>query len=616
MFSRLFNRSGLLRGGILLGGIVAGAVQCNDEGLVGGGEALPLHERLGDACGPTILSAQVQPDQRTLLRLPAGHPLAGAWVDIPAGSVSTETTVELSAGTRLTLESGQEALGDSLCVLPHTQSFAKPISIVLPYRLDRAQQLGLAPEQLAMATQKLYDLTPASAARGLQPRAQRVPLGIGAPAQIVAGMFAVDTQQGLLGVEVRQAGIYQVISRGMRSPASEPHLDILHVLDNSGSMSPKQNMVARLLPRFFDQVSRRGSTLFDKCVDWHLGAITTDVRHDPKNPGDDGRLRQTFCDPSTLSPDAQAACKALKCDTVPALKQPFIAPDPTLTYDQQSRQYQCLMLVGDQGSSQERPLHALSRFIEREKQTRVMTPAQSFFRDSGIALFMFLTDENDCSVRPDRVAEFDRAYTPGCTTHSPECYTPNFRCYAMALECDGRSDFHTLGRYERCIETPRGLMKSTQLFAEELYNFVVGPPTLGNLGRDKDFGSVMLRAIVPMATDMKDSRLIEVGTDKIPEFMVSFEHADPGSPPTSDPNTAFCSRFDGTNHIIGNVQNRVSNFVLRYEKLRDIKGTVDDPRVEIRSICDEETSLAKSLDVLAKDLINNKDVACEKALTP
>lgn len=610
MFSRWFSKSGLLAGALLLG-----SGHCNDEVLVGGGELAPEFANLGDACGQAILSAQVKPDERTLLRVPAGHPLAGAWVEIPAGSVDTETTVELSAGTSLTLESGQEALGASLCVLPHTRSFKKPISVVLPYNLGRSQQLGLQPEQLAMATQKLYDLTPDGSTRGQGSRIQRVPLGIGAPAQVVPGMFAVDIHKGLVGIETHLAGIYQVISRGMRSPAKQPFLDILHVLDNSGSMTPKQKMMARLLPAFFDKVSRRGSRMFDKCVDWHLGAITTDVRHDPMNRGDDGELRRKFCDPSKLSGEAQAACVALGCDKLKALSLPYVSPDTTLTYDEQKRQYQCLMLVGDTGFGQERPLHALSRFIEREKDARMKSSPNAFFRDDGIAIFMFLTDENDCSVEPTKAAEFDRPYTPGCTAHSPECYPANFRCYAMGIECKDRGNFHTLGRYEKCREATTGPMKSTQRFADELFNFVTGPKATGNLDRDMDFGSVMLRAIVPM--DPKNTKEILDTKGNTTEIEVSFEHPGIDAPPVSDPSQAFCSRPDGANQILGNVEMRVSNFIFRYYNKRMFMGGVlGDPLVEIRSICDEEKTLADSLDVLAQDLIDKKDMACVKGLMP
>lgn len=613
MFSRLFTKSGLLALGILFG-----SMHCNDEVLVGGSEVTPEGASLGDACGQTILSAQVRPDQRTLLRVPDGHPLAGGWVEIPAGSVIEETTVELTAGTPLTLESGQEALSASLCVLPHTRTFQKPISVVLPYSLVRTQQLGLQPEQLAMATQKLYDLTPSRAPRVQRSRVQRVPLGVGAAAQIVPGMFAVDIHKGLVGIETRLAGIYQVISRGKRSPASEPHLDILHVLDNSGSMTPKQNMVARLLPRFFDQVSRKDSAMFANCIDWHMGAITTDVRHDPTSPGDDGQLRQSFCDPSKLTGDALAACLALGCNTLPPLTKPFIERQSALDYATQSRQYQCLMLVGDQGSGQERPLHALSRFLEHEKRRRTPPIAPTtypFFRDKGLSVFMFLTDENDCSVSPAKAAEFDRAYTPGCTTHSPECYSPNFRCYAMAMKCAGRSDFHTLGRYERCREDDTGLMKPTQLFANELFDFVTGPKAMGNLGRAMDIGSVMLRAIVPMAGRAADATEILDGMGYTEQVEVSFEHPGTESPPTSDPTKAFCSRTDGANEIIGNVQNRVSNFVFRYYNKSHFSGGGAEPLVEIRSICDAENTLTKSLDGLADELYL-KDVACRMPIVP
>jgi len=614
MYSRLFTNSGLFSFGLLLS-----ALHCNgDVSGVSTVETSVESDGIGDVCGRALVSAQVLPDQRTVLRIPEGHPLFGAWVEIPAGSVLDVTSVELAAGTHLTLESGQEALSPSLCVLPHTGSFRKPISVVLPYSGERVRAQGFAPEQLAMATQKLYDLTPASPGKALQPRGVRVPLGVGTTAQIVPGLMAVDTQKNLLGVEVRQAGIYQVISRGMRSPASEPRLDILHVLDNSGSMTPKQSMVARLLPAFFDKVSRRDSTLFSNCIDWHLGALTTDVRNDPASPGDDGQLRQQFCDANKLTGDAKVACMALGCNTLMPLTKPFIERDTTLPYETQKQQYQCLMLVGDQGFGQERPLQALSRFIDREKLRRTPPIAPTtypFFRDKGLSVVMFLTDENDCSVDPAKAAMFDRPYDPTCTTHSPECYPTNFRCYAMSLKCRGRSDFHGTGRYNDCVEDASGPMKSTQAFADELFGFVTGPKAMGNLGRSMEVGSVMLRAIVPVAGKATDAYEIKDGMGFTDQIAVSFDQPIPASLPTSDPATAFCQRNDGMNSIIGNVQNRVSNFVFRYYNKSHFSGGGAEPLVEIRSICDAESTIAQSLDGLADEL-QKKDVACRVPIGP
>jgi energy-coupling factor transporter ATP-binding protein EcfA2 len=598
MFSKSLSKSGFFSLSVLLS-----ALHCN--GFSEAVETGPEPER---GCGRTIASTVAQPDKPTVMVVPAGHLLAGTQLHIPAGAVSRPTQVELTFAQALRLEPGQQPLSPSLCVIADGVTFQQPVSLIAPFDKAKYERLGLTPEQVGMGGVVLNSSSPSSLGiRRLDSLSETV-------AQVLPGMFVFDLQNSLLGVEITASGMFGVISRGTRSPAKQPLVDILSVVDNSPSMSPKQLMVARLLPKFFDMVSRKDAKLFNNCVDWHLGTITTDVSHDPLKPGDDGKLRSRFCDPTQLSGDAQKACQALGCDTLPALTAPYLQRDTAEKYEIQSRQYQCLMLVGDRGSGKERPLEALSRFIKDEQQKRMTMGAYPFFRDVGLSVVMFLTDEQDCSVDPARYADFDKPYNPACTTHSPECYHENFRCYAMSLECDGRADFHTLGRYEKCREPTTGLMKSTQVYADELFAFLTGMKAGGNLERGTDVGSFMLRAIVPMSKDSK-----EIPDPKNPlitdQWQVSFEHPAADAPSTRDISKAFCSRIDSTmKPIIGNVQNRINNFVERfYNKSRFTSPFTSDPLVELRSICDDENTLADALLGLAKEL-SNKDTVCEKPL--
>ena len=97
-------------------------------------------------------------------------------------------------------------------------------------------------------------------------------------------------------------------------------VDILFVIDNSPSMSPKQKALAENIPKFIEKIDSFG-------VNYHVGIVTTDVGTTVSDgatwgagsepscdtfSGDDGRLQDTTCDKrNTVTPEAANACTAL-----------------------------------------------------------------------------------------------------------------------------------------------------------------------------------------------------------------------------------------------------------------------------------------------------------------
>jgi len=628
------SSSSLLASAALCSSLLLSQASCN--GYVPSAEPEPL----ADTCGPALVTAQVLPDQLTIVRVPAGNPLSGARLEIPAGSVPRPTELQLALSRDLSLEPEQNPLSRALCLRHNQGDFSVPAVLVLPLDKARYQRLNLTPHQVGFAAQTTHYSTPASprpAGPGIQISSHE-PAPSPQSAPLLPGIYGLDIDRGLAAIEIKSQGIYQLISRGKYPPALNSELDILFTIDNSGSMAPKQGMLARLFPRFFESVSHRKAaatpTKFANCVDWHLGTLTTDIGYDPGARGDDGKLQNTFCNQKSMSTEAKRICTdVLKCDnTLPMLKKPYLERDPMVDFDVQKRQFQCLLLAGDLGNGQERPLEAFSRFIKEDKIQRKSTlPSRTpFFRDRSLSVALFLTDESDCSLEASQVANFQKPYT-ACTTHAPECYTTNFRCYAMGLTCKKtptlRSDFHGLGSYEQCTEASykpmppttgmAGMMKSTDDFAKELRDFVVGPLSDGNLGRNGAGGaymeSFMLRAIVPH-NEKRSVEIKDMAKKYTKEWQIDFSHSAADSPPSGA--DAFCSRRDIEGRDIwGHPEVRMKNFIDKYYLYSKSDDAPSDPLVEIRSICDSEDELAKALNGLA-DAVRKMDAYCPMTIAP
>jgi hypothetical protein len=186
-------------------------------------------------------------------------------------------------------------------------------------------------------------------------------------------------------------------------PLTSNAIDIIFVIDNSGSMSPYQS---ELTARFNELID----ILAGLRADFHLAVITTDS----SSPTQSGRFldRPWVCDESQ-TPDALAYCADLD------LQQPFLAanryenPDRTFDTERLQREFACLATQGTRGSSVEKGLRALGFALSPDL---LSGPNRDFLRDDALLAIIFLTDEEDCS----------QVEIPG-TSVSDDCYDGNLR---------------------------------------------------------------------------------------------------------------------------------------------------------------------------------------------
>lgn len=175
-----------------------------------------------------------------------------------------------------------------------------------------------------------------------------------------------------------------------------PRLDILFVVDNSGSMREEQQAVARELTAFVEEVRRGGGV----AQDFNVGVITSSVyQHWVVNGARGWRDYSTQAGRLQPVPDPGP-----DGGVVPGTgtERMLSGLDPQLA-DKFSR----LVQVGTSGSGQETPFEAVRLALS---PPLVDTPLEQggnggFFRDRARLLVVVVTDEDDCSemVRPSLV---------------------------------------------------------------------------------------------------------------------------------------------------------------------------------------------------------------------
>lgn len=199
---------------------------------------------------------------------------------------------------------------------------------------------------------------------------------------LVAGCGAQGTRHGGSGGAGGTAG--GGVGNGQGGDGQQAQgcskMDILFVVDNSGSMSEEQANLAQNFPKFID-VLNAYMTGAGQPLDYHVGLTTTSLTDTtpiplpipiPVPPGDDGALRN------------QASC---------GMTRPWIER----TDANAAQEFSCVAQVGTDGSSHEQPLGAAKLALT----DRIADGKNAgFLRDDALLAIVLLTDEDDQSVDP------------------------------------------------------------------------------------------------------------------------------------------------------------------------------------------------------------------------
>ncbi len=209
-------------------------------------------------------------------------------------------------------------------------------------------------------------------------------------------------------------------------------VDILFVVDNSGSMAEEQTSLARELPRFFgalatgeirDRDSGEVRVRFDPVDDLHVGVVTTDM-------GTGGFPLET-CDDATDGDDGiLSTAVASDCTgTLPRFLRFGRGDDPEAF----ARDASCKVRIGTSGCGFEQPLEAALKALlpQGVEDTLGLGPYLTgtghgdaenlgFLRPDSILVVVLLTDEDDCSANTPTL--FDASAFGGETTLNVRCF--------------------------------------------------------------------------------------------------------------------------------------------------------------------------------------------------
>jgi hypothetical protein len=213
---------------------------------------------------------------------------------------------------------------------------------------------------------------------------------------LIAGLAFVSGCQGCFGCATSPVdGDGSNLPRECQSaiPKIDPQrLDILFVIDNSSSMTAKQERVAQQLIAFVDELQKSGGLR----KDFHVGVITTSVYLHGKTAT--GSFWVTYNEQAgRLRPIPNArpvADGGTEYDTETNNARFIDGDDPDLV-----AKFTRLVHQGDTGSGQETPFEAVRLALVSDLATTPIADGGNaeFFRDGARLAIVVVSDEDDCS---------------------------------------------------------------------------------------------------------------------------------------------------------------------------------------------------------------------------
>ena len=222
----------------------------------------------------------------------------------------------------------------------------------------------------------------------------------------------------------------------------DKEVDILFVIDNSGSMEQEQKNLAEQFPKLIDALATK--KLGGKIPNVRIGVVSTDLGAGNYNlpscetsGGDQGKLQNR---------PQIAGC------TAPS--------NPWINYNEGKTNvpgsgtkgamakvrdaFSCIAQLGVQGCGYEQPLEAARRALDRQVNVN-----PGFLRKDPLLAVIFITDEDDCSAQNQGV--FDPSHAGISDPLGP---LTSFRCFEFGVKCQcagGSCDRSTMGARKNCV---------------------------------------------------------------------------------------------------------------------------------------------------------------------
>lgn len=209
-------------------------------------------------------------------------------------------------------------------------------------------------------------------------------------------------------------------------------IDLLFVIDNSGSMSEEQQSLTANFQLFINVLENIEGGL----PNVHIGVVSTDVGVGPNNGGtgcsangDNGGLRTN---------PACGVSNAYIIDTEDG------GAGRNQNYDSGANSlaetFSCMAGLGINGCGFEQPLESIKRALDRSN------PANSgFLRENAFLAVVIVSDEDDCSVSDTNM--FDTTQNDISAPLGP---LSSFRCFEFGVACEP-DDPRTPGPRQNCL---------------------------------------------------------------------------------------------------------------------------------------------------------------------
>lgn len=207
-------------------------------------------------------------------------------------------------------------------------------------------------------------------------------------------------------------------------------MDILFVIDNSRSMLQEQDSLAANFPAIIDELRSAPNQ-----PSVHIGVISTDVGGGEICPGtgDEGALQTGDADCNAINDGRSFITDIVNEDG-----------SRQTNYDGELRDaFSCMAKLGTDGCGFEQPLEAVKQAVEN--------PANAgFFRDNAYLAIIFVTDEDDCSIKDPTMLDDDGDRT-AAAIGKPLGPASSFRCFEFGVQCQRDGDVRDEGLQTDCI---------------------------------------------------------------------------------------------------------------------------------------------------------------------
>jgi hypothetical protein len=213
-------------------------------------------------------------------------------------------------------------------------------------------------------------------------------------------------------------------------------IDLLFVIDNSGSMDEEQQSLTANFQRFISVLENIEGGL----PNVHIGVISTDTGAG-QNPGtgcspqgDNGQLRVNGTGPATATCGVDASRFIVDIENENGGRQQNYDPASSL-----AETFSCVATLGITGCGFEQPLESMKRALSNNPQNT------GFLRENAFLAVIFVTDEDDCSVSDTRM--FDTSQND---INAPLGPLSSFRCFEFGVQCEP-DEARTPGPRQNCV---------------------------------------------------------------------------------------------------------------------------------------------------------------------